>query len=195
MRKGQGQRAFGRLGSLVIAGLVTSAVVAAIAFAASNGSSGSQANPASNAGVAAVGQVQIGTGPTFPILAYSWGASQSGFVGTPGGGGGAGKANLQDISFTRLTDATTVELLKKLVKGEHYPTVTVTVTESGTSATFEYKLENVFVSSLSLGGSGGEKAGHTENVTLAFGKVTWTYTDAAGIPTAGSWNLATNTTG
>lgn len=39
-----------------------------------------------------------------PVLAWSWGASNSGTTHM-GGGGGAGKANVQDLSLTRSTDA------------------------------------------------------------------------------------------
>ena len=185
MRTGHGKRAFGRLGSLVIAGVVTSAVVAAIAFAAANGT------PPVNPGIVPAGQVQLGNGTAFPMLAYSWGVSNSGTTHI-GGGAGAGKANVQDISFTKVTDANTVELLKKVTQGNHYPTVVVTATEPGTSAKFVYELEDVLVTSVSLGGSGG-KGGFTDNFTLNFAKVTWTYTDAAGISTSGSWNAATTT--
>src|SRR5580765_1775669 len=187
MRRGHGKRAFG-LGSLVIAGVVTSAVVAAIAFAASNGS---QANPPINPGTVTAGQVQLGAGPAFPMLAYSWGVSNSGTTHI-GGGAGAGKANVQDISITHVTDASTVELLKKVTQGNHYPTVVVTANDPGTSAKFVYELEDVLVTSVSLGGSGG-KGGFTDNLKLNFAKVTWTYTDAAGISTSGSWNAATTT--
>ena len=193
MREGRAQRAFGRLGSLVIAGVVTSAVVAAIAFAATNGSNGSQANPSNNnkAGASA-GQVQLGSNPgfSFSMLAYSWGVSNSGSTQV-GGGGGAGKANLQDISFTKATDATTVELLKKVTTGGHYPTAVVTANEAD-GATLVYELQDVLVTSVSLGGSGAE-TNPNENVTLDFAKVKWTYTDAAGISTTGSWSTATNT--
>ena len=38
------------------------------------------------------------------VLAWSWGMSQSGTTHM-GGGGGAGKANFQDLSFTKFVDA------------------------------------------------------------------------------------------
>jgi type VI secretion system secreted protein Hcp len=186
MRRGQGKRAFGRLGSLVIAAVVTSAVVAAIAFAASNSSQGT---PPIDPGTVPAGEVQFGDGPAFPVLAYSWGVSNSGTTHV-GSGAGTGKANVQDISFTKVTDATTVELLKKVTTGTHYPEVVVTATESGTSAKFVYELEDVIVTSVSLGRAGG-KGSSTENVTLNFANVTWTYTNAAGISTSGSFNAAT----
>ena len=143
----------------MIAGVVTSAVVAAIAFAASNGQ-GAQAN--------AAGQVQLGNAAAFPMLAYSWGASNSGSAHS-GGGAGAGKANVQDISFTKTTGSTTVGLLTSVTTGSHYPTAVVTAALGG-SATMVYELENVIVTSVSLGGSGAERS-PLENITLNFAKV------------------------
>jgi type VI secretion system secreted protein Hcp len=192
MRKGQSQRALGRLASLVIAGVVACAVVAAIAIAASNGSNASQAGLKDSA---SFGVVKLGSLPEFSMIAYSWGVSNSGSqVG--GGGGGAGKANVQDLSFTKYTDANTVDLLKKVTTGDHYPTAVVTVTDPATSATLVYEMQDVLVTSDSLGGSvqsAGKPVSPTENVTLNFAKVTWTYTDAAGNSTSGSWNIAANT--
>jgi len=183
MRRGHGPRAFGRLGLLVIAGVVTSAVVAAIALAAANGT------PPVNPGSVPAGQVKLGEGAAFPMLAYSWGVSNSGSTHV-GGGLGTGKANVQDISFTKATDATTVELLKKVTQGTHYATVVVTATDAGTSAKLVYALEDVLVTSVSLG-SNGQKGASTDNVTLNFARVTWTYTDVAGISTSGSFSAAT----
>ena len=181
---------FGRLGLLVIGGVVASAAVAAIALAGSNGSQSAKkaAPPAAPAG-----QVQLGSGPggSFPMLAYSWGASNSGSSGS-GGGAGAGKANVQDISITKVMDATSVELLKKVTNGSHYATATITASSTGGNPKMVYQLEDILVTSVAQGGSGGD-AQLTENVTLNFAKVTWTYTDAAGVATSGSWNVVTGT--
>jgi type VI secretion system secreted protein Hcp len=184
---GNSRGAAGRLGSLVIAAVVTSAVVAAIAFAASGGSPASHGNPPGNPSNVPAGQVQLGNGPAFPMLAYSWGVSNNGSAQV-GGGIGAGKANVQDIAITKATDATTVELLKKVTTGAHYSTVVVTATQPGTSAKLVYQLENVIVTSVALGGSG--QSTPTENFTLNFAKVTWTFTDAAGNSTSGSFDTA-----
>jgi type VI secretion system secreted protein Hcp len=183
MRRNHARGALGRLGSLVIAGVVTSAVVAAIAFAA-NGQGAGQALPTA-------GQVKLGNDPAFPMLAYSWGVSNSGSSHV-GGGAGAGKANLQDFSFTKATDSTTVGLLKSVTTGTHYADVVITAQLGGT-ATMVYELENVIVTSVSLSGSGSEKR-PVESITLNFAKVKWTHTDEAGnVTPPGSFNVVTNT--
>jgi type VI secretion system secreted protein Hcp len=110
------------------------------------------------------------------VLAWSWGMSQSGSFHA-GGGGGAGKANFQDISFTKWVDNSTPTLMQMVATGKHIASGTLTVRKAGTTP-LEYikiKLTEVMVTSLSTGGSGGEDR-LTENVTLNFAKVEFDYT-------------------
>jgi type VI secretion system secreted protein Hcp len=167
---------------LVVAGVVVSAVVAAIAFAASNSSSASKAGPPVVTGNpnAVVTQLQLGTGDAFPVSSFSWGISNP-VITLPGGGGGSGKANVSDMSFTKPTDATTVELLTKVATGSHYATAVVTSTLP--SGTFEYRLSDVVVTNVSISSGGG---GSFDSFTLNFTRVIFTHTDAAGHPTGGS---------
>ncbi len=116
------------------------------------------------------------------VLAWSWGASQSGTMHV-GGGGGAGKANFQDISFTKWVDKGSATLLQALAKGTHLKTANLVVRKSGDKPLEYIKLDmtEVIVSSISTGGSGGEDR-LTENVTLNFRdfKLTYTPQDATG---------------
>ena len=109
------------------------------------------------------------------VLAWSWGLSQSGNMHM-GSGGGSGKASFQDISFTKYVDKSSAALMKKCANGEHYKDATLVVRKAG-GKPLEYikiKMEGVIVSSVSTGGSGGEDR-LTENVTLNFSKVNYTY--------------------
>lgn len=134
------------------------------------------------------------------ILAWSWGMSQSGSTHT-GGGGGAGKANFQDISFTKYIDSASQALMGALAKGSHIPKVTLLVRKAGEGqhVYLQIDLEEVIVSSLSTGGSGGEDR-LTENVTLNFAKVAFDYhkqNDKGAVASAGifKWNIAENAAG
>ena len=50
------------------------------------------------------------------VLAWSWGhESQSGSMHV-GGGGGAGKANIQDVSLTKYVDKASTNLIRKLLQ-------------------------------------------------------------------------------
>ena len=64
------------------------------------------------------------------ILAWSWGASNSGSFHA-GGGGGAGKANFQDISFTKYLDKSSPAIMIALAKGAHIPVAKLLVRKAG----------------------------------------------------------------
>ena len=109
------------------------------------------------------------------VLAWSWGMSQSGTTHS-GGGGGAGKVNVQDLSFTKYVDKSSPNLMTAVCNGKHYDQVNLTVRKAGETA-LEYikiKMEQVIITSLSTGGSGGEDR-LTENVTLNFAKFHYAY--------------------
>jgi type VI secretion system secreted protein Hcp len=131
------------------------------------------------------------------VLAWSWGASNSGSFHM-GGGGGAGKANVQDLSFTKYIDLASTELFLATCSGKHFPEATLIVRKAGDTP-LEYLtivMEKVLVTSYSTGGSGGEDR-LTENVTLNFSKVTLTYKEQAPAGAQAqapsvSWDIAGN---
>ena len=110
------------------------------------------------------------------VLAWSWGTSQSGSAQL-GPGAGAGKVNVQDLSFTKYVDASTPDLLLACCNGKHLDDALLTVRKAGENPVeyLKIKLTEVLVSSVSTGGSGGEDR-LTENVTLNFAKVAVDYT-------------------
>jgi type VI secretion system secreted protein Hcp len=132
------------------------------------------------------------------ILAFSWGLSNSGSAQT-GGGAGAGKVNVQDISFTKWVDASTPKLVLACCNGTHYADATLVVRKAGGSSPVEYiklKIQEVLITSVSTGGSGGEDR-LTENVTLNFAKFNLDYTPqddkgAAGTAIPAGWDVAAN---
>jgi len=105
------------------------------------------------------------------VLAWSWGVSQSGTFHT-GGGGGAGKANVQDLSFTHYLDKASPKLQYASLRGTHLADAVLVVRKAGDKP-LEYlkiTMKKCLVSSCSTGGSGGEDR-LTENVTLNFAEV------------------------
>lgn len=102
------------------------------------------------------------------LLAWSWGMSQAGtmHIGT---GGGAGKVNVQDFSFTKYIDSATHALMDACCNGKHFDQATLIVRKAGEKP-LEYlkiTMKQVLVSSVSTGGSGGEDR-LTENISLNF---------------------------
>jgi type VI secretion system secreted protein Hcp len=138
-----------------------------------------------------------GTEGDIDVLAWSWGMSQSGTTHM-GSGGGAGKANFQDLSFTKYVDSSTNALMIALAKGSHIPEVKLLARKAGEGQKryIEITMKEVLVSSISTGGSGGEDR-LTENVTLNFGKVSFAYTpqDSKGTVAGDktfTWDIAEN---
>jgi type VI secretion system secreted protein Hcp len=132
------------------------------------------------------------------VLAWSWGMSNSGTAHL-GGGAGAGKVNVQDISFTKYIDASSNALIMACCKGTHFPQATLTVRKAG-GTPMEYvvvTLDEVMVTAVSTGGSGGEDR-LTENVTLNFAKFKFSYQeqDEKGAKKGGAkdaiYNIAEN---
>lgn len=133
------------------------------------------------------------------ILAWSWGASQSGSAHL-GPGSGSGKVNVQDLSFTKYVDSASHLLLLNCCNGGHIPKATLRVRKAGGDTPLDYQvltLTDVIVSSISTGGSGGEDR-LTENVSLNFAEFKFEYTkqkadgSADGGPLPAGWNIPKN---
>jgi len=178
-----------RLALPVLAGIVTSAAVAAFGLA---GESSSQAVPQAPTPTGQVaGQLTLDNGKAIPILSFSVGGTSPTTIGS-GGGAGAGKVSLSSLSLMKAVDAQTPPLYLSMASGHHFQNAIFTAQwgTGGSAATLKYELEQVLVESLQQSGAGG--AAPTESLSLTFGKVRWTYTDAAG-STTGSWNIIENT--
>jgi type VI secretion system secreted protein Hcp len=116
-----------------------------------------------------------------------------------------GRCNHQDFTVTKYVDQTSPILNQYCSGGNNIQKAIITVyqaSESGSDAApiafYTYTLENVIISSVSVGAGGGDLP--IETVTLNYTKVTWAYkiqkqespgTGESGDKTA-SWNLATN---
>jgi type VI secretion system secreted protein Hcp len=135
------------------------------------------------------------------VLAWSWGMSNSGTTHT-GTGGGTGKANFQDLSFVKYVDKASPLLMLSCANGAPVPMAELVVRKAGAEPVeyIKIRMENILVSSVSTGGSGGEDR-LTENVTLNFSKFTYIYTPqdpgtgAGGPPVEFSWDIVLNKEG
>src|ERR1700748_1652898 len=132
------------------------------------------------------------------VLAWSWGVSNSGSAHV-GGGAGAGKANVQDLSFTKYIDKASPDLMLASCNGKHFDKATLVVRKAGTTP-LEYltiTMKEVLITSVSTGGSGGEDR-LTENVSSNFADVTVAYIEqtkggGTGDTPSMHWAIAENT--
>lgn len=133
------------------------------------------------------------------VLAWSWGLTQSGTTHM-GAGGGGGKANVKDLSFTKYIDSASHTLIQRVADGKHITEATLTVRKAG-GTPLEYLiiiLTDVMVTSVETGGSGGEDR-LTENVTLNFSRFQFKYKRQNADGTGGAekiacWDMAENIT-
>ena len=110
------------------------------------------------------------------VLSYSSGVSQmaAGDRST-GGAASAGRCSHQDFSIVKELDKTSPTLDLQCCNGTHIKKVAVELCRATGDKTkyMEYIMEDVIISSVSIGGGGGGLP--TESVTFNYGKITWNY--------------------
>lgn len=128
------------------------------------------------------------------------GVSQPVSAASATGGRTGGRADFEHLRITKTVDAATPDLCIACCSGKHIPKVEVEfcLATEDKHKFLKFELENVIVSSISSGGSGGEYGTKPqETVTFAFGKIKWEYTpiDDTGKPGAAvdrTWSLEKN---
>jgi len=134
------------------------------------------------------------------ILSYNWGVSQmASSTASSAGGGSTQRADFQDLSVVKELDSSTPLLSKACWGGQHIDKVKLQLNRAAGDKRepyMEYEMENVIISSVSVGGGGGGVP--TESLTFNYGKLKTTYYKtarkgggAAGAIPAG-WNLEEN---
>ena len=131
------------------------------------------------------------------IESFSWGATNSGsFSNAPGAGGGTGKVNFQDVHFTKKADKSSADIMFHCASGKHIKQANLTVRKAGEDQQEYYKvtLTDVLVSSYQSGGSAGISLIPTDQFSLNFAKIEFSYApqDAKGklgSPFRSGWDL------
>jgi type VI secretion system Hcp family effector len=133
------------------------------------------------------------------VLSFNWGVSQMASASQSSSGGGTTqRADFQDLSIVKLMDSASPLLFKSCVKGDHLDEVKLELCRAGGDKLIymEYIMNNVIISSLSVGGGGGGEP--TESVTFNYGKIKLNYIKQARKGGGGSgnvpagWNLEIN---
>jgi len=112
---------------------------------------------------------------TIEVSSFSWGASNPGsFAG--GGGGGAGKVNFQDITFSSTVSKASPLLFLACATGQHIKKATLFVRKAGGDQQDYYKivLEDVLVSSIQHMGAEGQGMAN-ESFSINYAKVKLEY--------------------
>lgn len=92
-----------------------------------------------------------------------------------GGAATGGRCSHQDISIVKGMDKASPTLNLLCCQGKHIPNVVIELCRAtGNKEKYmEYKMEDVIISSVGVGGGGGGLP--TESVTFNYGKLTWNY--------------------
>jgi type VI secretion system secreted protein Hcp len=130
------------------------------------------------------------------IESFSWGMNQTGAHGT-GGGGGAGKVSVHDISVTKYVDLSSSKLMLHCANGKHIPNGLITIRKAGEKP-LEYmkiKLQDILISSVQHAGHGSDVL--TENLTLNIAKFWVEYTEQKADGSGGTkeeigWDVKAN---
>jgi len=110
----------------------------------------------------------------------------------------SGKPNHQDLTVTKYLDAASPVLCQSCCQGKGFPQVDIVIGRNDSGKVIElmrYTMKNVIISSISVGGGGGDKP--VETVTLNYNDLAWKFTSQnasvgqKGVVN-GTWNLATN---
>ncbi len=88
---------------------------------------------------------------------------------------GSNSPSFTDLSLSKNTDATSPVLAQDTATGAYLPAATLQVVNASNLQVYAIQLYNVSVTSLSGVGTHGDTL-PTENLTLHFGKMSWTYT-------------------
>lgn len=112
------------------------------------------------------------------IDSFSWGVTNSGSMGR-GGGGGTGKAEFQDVHFTKQTDKSSPLLMKAAASGEHIKKAVLTARKAGGKGGqvdyLKITLEDVMVSSFQSAGNAGNSSIPNDSFSLNFTKIKYEY--------------------
>jgi type VI secretion system secreted protein Hcp len=110
------------------------------------------------------------------LESWSFGETQTGTMAF-GGGGGAGKVQMQDFHFTMKVNCASPKLFLACATGEHFDKATVLARKAGTKQQTFYTVvfSHCLVTSFQTSGSGSGDPLPLEQISLNFSKIEWEY--------------------
>jgi len=132
------------------------------------------------------------------VESWSIGASQGGTFAY-GGGGGAGKVQMQDFHFTMKVNKASPKLFLACATGEHIKSAILTCRKAGKEQQefLKITMSDVLVSSIQQGGQGNSDVIPMEQISLNFAKIDTEYKPqnpdgTLGAPVKAGYNLKEN---
>lgn len=122
------------------------------------------------------------------INSFQWGVGRG--VSSPTGSGADRQGStpaVSEIVITRVRDVASPKLLQAAQSGKHIPEVAIEFVRGDKQVVYQVKLTDVLISRYSLS-SGGDRP--TESMSLAFAKISWTYSNQKPDGTTGAAQTA-----
>jgi type VI secretion system secreted protein Hcp len=130
------------------------------------------------------------------VLSWTWGESVP--VGHPGGGGGSGKVQMQDLNFNARLSKASPPLLLACASGKHLKSAVLTARKAGKDQQefLTFSLSDLLVSSYQTGGTEGLEV-PMDSVSLNFAKIQVEYKELKADGTLGGsvkagWDVKQN---
>jgi type VI secretion system secreted protein Hcp len=127
------------------------------------------------------------------VMSFHWGVSQSGSLAF-GGGGGAGKAQFQDLHYSSNTSKASPQLMLACASGRHLKYATLSGRKAGGEGTpadfLHVKIEDVLVSSYN--NAGDRNSGPGDAVSLNYARIAFSFTGSDGKVVSEGWDVKAN---
>jgi len=107
---------------------------------------------------------------TIPALSWNFGVTTPVQTNTGGGGSGAGRAHLSDLTVSRRADGCSPLLFAASVTGKIFKSVTIVQQDVQKDDTFSVTLQDVIISSFQLGGDHGNEV-PSEQIGFSYEKI------------------------
>jgi type VI secretion system secreted protein Hcp len=129
---------------------------------------------------------------------WTWGESQGGTMAF-GGGGGAGKVQMQDFHFTMKVNKATPKLILACASGEHIKKAVLTCRKAGKEQQefLKYTFSDILISSYQTGGASNGGVIPNDQIAFNYGKMEVEYKEqkadgTMGGPIKTGWDLKAN---
>ncbi len=132
------------------------------------------------------------------VINWNWAEHQAGTM-QYGGGGGAGKVQMEDFSFSMRTCKASPKLLQACASGEHIKSATLVARKAGKEQQeyLKIKFTDLLVTSYSTGGTAAGEVVPVDSISLNFAKIEYEYKEQKADGTLGGavpagWDLKEN---
>jgi len=135
------------------------------------------------------------------VLSYSWGVARPSAGTISSGTSRSSEDSLHmDFTITKTIDKTSPKLALYCNKGQHITEAILVIcrSEGGGEQIMEYRMTDLFISSVLVSGTAGEEIRPTEQIGLAYTEIEWIYTERDEMGMAlgnieAYWNVETGT--